>query len=78
MRGTAKLQAKASQTMTGWKRWALKPVDPFFSKNGAGTFLPIKITGTRDKPEFGLDRKKEKEKEKEAEGQRARSAPSKT
>jgi hypothetical protein len=57
-RGTARLQAKVSQTMTGWKRWALKPVDPFFSKNGAGTFLPIKITGSRDKPEFGLDRKK--------------------
>jgi hypothetical protein len=56
-RGTARLQAKVSQTMSGWKRWALKPVDPFFSKNGAGTFLSIKVTGTRDKPEFGLDKK---------------------
>jgi hypothetical protein len=35
--GTLRLQGKVSQTMTGWKRWALKPVDPFFSKNGAGT-----------------------------------------
>ena len=33
--GTLKLQAKVSQTMTGWKRVALKPVDPFFSKAGA-------------------------------------------
>jgi hypothetical protein len=59
MHGTARLEAKVSQTMTGWKRWALKPVDPFFSKNGAGTFLPIKVGGTRESPQFGLDRKKE-------------------
>jgi hypothetical protein len=55
--GVARLRAKVSQTMTGWKRIALKPVDPFFSKGGAGTLLPIKMTGTRQKPEFGLDRK---------------------
>jgi hypothetical protein len=71
LRGTARLQAKVSQTMTGWKRWALKPVDPFFSKNGAGTFLPIRITGTRDKPQFGLDRRKEEEPQTET-GTRAR------
>ena len=33
--GTLRLQAKVSETMTGWKRWVLKPVDPFFSKQGA-------------------------------------------
>ncbi len=54
--GTMKLQAKLSQTMTGWKRWVLKPVDPFFSKNGAGTFLHIKVAGTAGDPQFGLDR----------------------
>ncbi len=58
LHGIARLQAKVSQTVTGWKRLALKPVDPFFSKGGAGTQLPIKITGTREKPEFGLDRAK--------------------
>jgi hypothetical protein len=55
-RGALKLAAKVSQTMSGWKRWALKPVDPFFSKNGAGTFLRIKVTGTAKEPKFGLDR----------------------
>jgi hypothetical protein len=50
------LQAKISQTMTGWKHWLLKPVDPFFSKNGAGTFLKIKVTGSSKQPKFGLDR----------------------
>lgn len=53
--GKAFLDAKVSQTMKGWKRFALKPVDPFFAKEGAGTRLKIKITGTRDKPSFGLD-----------------------
>jgi hypothetical protein len=53
--GTLKLQAKLSQTMTGWKRWALKPVDPFFEKEGTGTFFRIKVTGTSRAPKFGLD-----------------------
>jgi len=53
--GTLKLQAKVSQTMTGWKRWALKPADPFFAKEGAGTFFRIKVTGTSRAPKFGLD-----------------------
>jgi len=54
--GDLKLQAKVSQTQTGWKRWALKPVDPFFAKNGAGTFLHIVVDGSSKKPHFGLDR----------------------
>jgi hypothetical protein len=53
--GALKLQAKVSQTTTGWKRWALKPVDPFFSKKGAGTYLPIKVDGTSRQPHFGLN-----------------------
>jgi hypothetical protein len=56
MRGTLRLQAKVSQTMTGWKRWVLKPVDPFFSKRGAGTFLRIRVAGSSHQPKFGLDR----------------------
>ena len=54
--GALKLHAKLSQTMSGWKRWVLKPVDPFFAKNGAGTFLKIKIEGDAHHPKFGLDR----------------------
>ena len=54
--GALKLDAKMSQTMTGWKRWLLKPADPFFAKNGAGTFLKIKIEGDAHHPKFGLDR----------------------
>jgi hypothetical protein len=53
--GTARLNAKVSQMTTGWKSILLKPVDPFFSKNGAGTEVPIKVTGTQSEPHFGLD-----------------------
>jgi hypothetical protein len=62
--GKLRMQAKLSQTMTGAKSFLLKAFDPFFRKNGQ-TELPIKITGTRDHPSFGLDlRHKDKEKEK--------------
>jgi AsmA-like C-terminal region len=54
--GAVKLDAKLSETMTGWKRWLLKPADPFFAKNGAGTFVKIKIEGSSHGPKFGLDR----------------------
>jgi hypothetical protein len=47
--------------VTGWKHIALKAVDPFFSKAGAGTVLPIKITGKRGQPQFGLDRGRKSE-----------------
>jgi hypothetical protein len=52
--GKLLLQAKLSQTQTGIKSFMLKPFDPFFRK-GDVTQLPIKVTGTRDKPSFGLD-----------------------
>jgi hypothetical protein len=54
--GTLRLRATVSQTMTGWKRWSLKPVDPFFSKQGSGTLLNIQVVGTSKKPNFGRDR----------------------
>jgi hypothetical protein len=58
LHGALKLDAKVSQTMTGWKRWVLRPADPFFAKHGAGTFLRIKVDGTSKQPKFGLDRKR--------------------
>jgi len=52
--GKLHLDAKLSQITTGVKSFLLKPFDPFFRKNGE-TVVPIKVTGTRDKPSFGLD-----------------------
>ncbi len=53
--GKARLDAKLSHMVTGWKSILLKPADPFFSKNGAGTELPVKVTGTKSEPHFGSD-----------------------
>jgi len=53
--GKARLDAKLSQMVTGWKSKWLRPVDPFFSKNGAGTEVPVEINGTKSDPHFGLD-----------------------
>ncbi len=54
--GNLVMKAKLSQTVTGAKSFFLRAVDPFFKgKNGMGTSLPIKVTGTKDHPSFGLD-----------------------
>jgi hypothetical protein len=54
-RGRAQFDAKLSQMVGGWKSVFLKPVDPFFRKRGSVTELPIKITGTKSEPHFGLN-----------------------
>ena len=61
--GTLRLKAKLSQMTTGVKSFLLKAVDPFFRK-GDVTELPIKITGTREHPSFGLDLHHKEEKKK--------------
>ena len=58
-KGTLRLQAKASQTQTGWRSLVLKVFDPMLDdEGGAGTVLPISVTGTRDQPKFGADLKR--------------------
>jgi len=54
--GTLKLHATVSETMTGWKRWVLEPLNPFFSNHGSGTLLHIQVVGTSKEPQFGRDR----------------------
>jgi hypothetical protein len=53
--GTLRLRAKASQTQTGWKSLVLKVFDPMLDDAGAGTLLPISVTGTRAQPRFSAD-----------------------
>jgi hypothetical protein len=62
--GKIRTKAALSQMVaTWWKSWLLKPVDPFFRKNGAGAEIPVKISGSKGAPKFGLDLKhKDKEK----------------
>jgi hypothetical protein len=54
--GALQLRAKVSQTVTGWKHWALKPIDRFLSKNGAGTYVKIQVVGNSKAPQFGRDK----------------------
>ncbi len=54
--GNLKLNATISQTLAGWKHWLAKPLDRFFEKNGAGTFIRIQVVGSTSKPEFGRDK----------------------
>jgi hypothetical protein len=53
--GTLRLQAKISQTTSGIKSLLLKPINPLFEREGAGTVLPIRITGTREEPSIGVE-----------------------
>jgi len=54
--GTLSMQATISEAAGGGvKGVLLKAVDPLFKKPGHGAVVPIKIHGTRAKPEFGLD-----------------------
>jgi len=55
LHGIVRTRARASQMTTGWKAMLLKPLDPIFAKNGAGTQIPVKISGTKNAPHFGLD-----------------------
>ena len=54
--GSLMLDAPISKTTTGLKSLLLKVVDPLFRKNGAGTVLPIVVSGTVDQPSFGIDK----------------------
>jgi hypothetical protein len=53
--GDAKLDASLSEIIGGWKGLLLIPADKWLHKNGAGTDVPIHITGTRKEPKFGVD-----------------------
>ena len=53
--GVARMQATVSKMVGGWKGFLLKPADRFFKKDGAGTEVPIHISGTYKNPEFGVD-----------------------
>ena len=56
--GDVRLNATVSQTVKGAMHWVLVPFDPIFMKHGAGTYLPVAVTGTREHPEIALQWKK--------------------
>ena len=52
--GNLYMDAKLSQTVTGFKSLLLKAVDPWFRRNGK-TVVPLRISGSRANPKFGVD-----------------------
>jgi len=55
-KGTLFMDAKVSDTTTGVRHLLLKLADPFFKRDGGGSAIPIKVTGRRSDPSFGLDK----------------------
>jgi len=55
-KGMLFMDAKISDTTTGLKHVLLKVIDPLFKRDGGGSAIPIRITGTRANPSFGLDK----------------------
>jgi hypothetical protein len=53
--GTVRTQATASQMLTGWKSVVAMPFDKLLKKNGAGTEIPVTVSGTKSDPKFGVD-----------------------
>jgi hypothetical protein len=54
-KGNLLLDASLADTTSGLKAFAARIVQPLFRRPGGGSKLPIKVQGTREKPEFGLD-----------------------
>lgn len=54
-RGTLFTDVKVSQTTGGIKGLLLKMIDPLFRREGGGSAIPIKVTGSPTDPSFGLD-----------------------
>jgi hypothetical protein len=56
--GTVKTEATASQMLTGWKSIVAIPFDRLLKKDGAGVEIPVRVSGTKSDPKFGVDKDK--------------------
>jgi hypothetical protein len=54
-KGELLIDAPLSETTSGWKAALARLAQPFFKREGGGSRIPIKVEGTRERPEFGLD-----------------------
>jgi hypothetical protein len=53
--GEVRTDARISRMIGGWKGALISPLDPVFAKKGFGAVIPVKISGTRSEPHFGLN-----------------------
>jgi hypothetical protein len=54
-RGNLLLDATLAETTSGWKAVLGRIAQPLLRRQGGGSKLPIRISGPREHPEFGLD-----------------------
>ena len=54
-KGELLVEATLADMTSGFKAFLARLAQPFFRRPGGGSRFPIKITGPRTKPEFGLD-----------------------
>jgi hypothetical protein len=55
-RGDVRTQASLSQMVDSrWLSIILRAANPFFRKDGAGADIPVRISGAKSAPNFGLD-----------------------
>lgn len=55
-KGKVRTKASLSQMVASpWLSALLKVASPFFRKKGGGAEIPVKVSGTRSAPKFGLD-----------------------
>lgn len=62
LHGKMRVDTKISKTSSGMKSFLLKLMDPIFKKKKKGEVVPVHITGTYEKPAFGLDLGNQQEK----------------
>jgi hypothetical protein len=52
------LDASLSEMVSGYKSVLVRLAQPLFRRKGGGTKIPIRVSGTPDKPAFGVDLKR--------------------
>ncbi len=55
MHGQMQVDSKISKTTSGTTSFLLKMMDPIFKKKKKGEIVPVKVSGTYEKPSFALD-----------------------
>jgi hypothetical protein len=55
LHGTLQLDARLSKGSKGVRSFLLKVVEPFLKKRDAGEVVPIKLTGSYERPSYGVD-----------------------
>lgn len=72
-RGKVRTEASLSEMVARpWLSFLLKAVSPFFKKDGGGAEIPVRISGTKSEPKFGLDVLGDRSNHDEAAGKRKR------